>query len=94
MRINSPILLVFFCVIAVAGFWSNALGSEIGIKCHITCRCLHDNSIGNFEFVIPVSQGPDPAWEADQACRAYGHRVCVDGCNGTKFSYTYKVTAP
>jgi hypothetical protein len=94
MRTFNLLLLISICVFVSISPFDRAISGEIGIKCHITCRCLRDNSVGNFEFVIPVSQSPDPAFAADQACRAYGHRVCTDGCNGTKFSYTYKVTAP
>lgn len=69
-------------------------GDQVRIKCHITCRCLTDNSVGNFEFVIPIDRSPDIGFEADLACKAYGNRVCSDGCNGSKFSYTYQVTGP
>lgn len=94
MRLTKSITVILCCSSILVLACSSVMAGEIGIKCHITCRCLHDNSVGNFEFVIPVAAGPDPAYEADQACRAYGHRVCADGCNGTKFSYTYKITAP
>lgn len=69
-------------------------GDQVWTKCHITCRCLADNSVGNFEFVIPIDRSPDIAFEADLACKAYGSRVCPDGCNGSKYSYTYQVTSP
>jgi hypothetical protein len=71
-----------------------AAGGQVLTKCHITCRCLQDNSVGNFAFVIPVDRSPDIGFEADMACKAYGHRVCSDGCNGLKFSYTYQVVSP
>jgi hypothetical protein len=71
-----------------------AAGDQVLTKCHITCRCLQDNSVGNFAFVIPVDRSPDIGFEADMACKAYGHRVCSDGCNGLKFSYTYQVVSP
>lgn len=67
---------------------------EVWIKCHITCRCLQDNTVGNFSFNIPVDTSPDIGFEADMACKRYGHQVCYDGCNGLKFTYTYQVVAP
>jgi hypothetical protein len=69
-------------------------GGQVWTKCHITCRCLQDNSVGNFAFVIPVDASPDIGFDADVACKSYGDRICVDGCNGLKFSYTYQVTSP
>jgi hypothetical protein len=73
---------------------TDAHGGQVLTKCHITCRCLQDNTVGNFAFVIPVDQTPDIGFESDVACKAYGHRVCSDGCNGLKFSYTYQVVSP
>lgn len=70
------------------------LTNQVWTKCHITCRCLQDNSVGNFSFVIPVDRSPDIGFDADLACKTYGHQVCSDGCNGLKFSYTYQVTSP
>ncbi len=67
---------------------------QVWTKCHISCRCQQTNSVANFKFVIPVDRSPDIGLEADQACRLYGHRACTDACNGTKFTYTYKVTSP
>ena len=67
---------------------------EVWINCHITCRCLHDDSVGNFNFVLPVDITPDTGFDADWACGVYGNRVCADGCNGTKFTYTYQVVSP
>lgn len=67
---------------------------ETWIKCHITCRCLQDNTVGNFSFNIPVDTTPDIGFDADLACKRYGHHVCYEGCNGLKFTYTYQVVAP
>lgn len=74
--------------------FSTAAGEQIWTKCHITCRCLNDNTVGNFAFEIPIDRSPDIGFEADVTCKSYGHRVCYDGCNGLKFSYTYQVTSP
>ena len=84
---------VLVCAVALVptGF---AWGEQVAIKCHITCRCLQDNTVGNFAFVIPVERSPDVGFDADQACNAYGHRVCSDGCNGLKFNYTYQIVSP
>jgi hypothetical protein len=71
-----------------------AAGGQVLTKCHITCRCLQDNTVGNFAFVVPVDQTPDIGFDADMMCKAYGNRVCSDGCNGLKFSYTYQVVSP
>jgi hypothetical protein len=90
---KSAITFVLIMLLATGPF-AVALGGQVGTKCHITCRCLQDNTVGNFAFVIPVDQTPDMGYEADLACKAYGHRVCSDGCNGLKFSYTYQVTSP
>jgi hypothetical protein len=68
--------------------------NQVWTKCHITCRCLRDNSVGNFSFMIPVDRSPDVGFDADMACKRYGHQICLDGCNGLKFSYTYQVTSP
>lgn len=78
----------------VAGSCVLAWSGQVGTKCHITCRCLQDNTVGNFAFVIPVDQSPDIGYEADLACQAYGHRVCSDGCNSLKFTFSYQVTSP
>ncbi len=86
---------VIVLVLALAAIpMSAAAGGQVLTKCHITCRCLQDNSIGNFAFVIPVDRTVDIGHEADLACKAYGHRTCSDGCNGLKFSYTYQVVSP
>lgn len=50
--------------------------------------------MGNFAFDVVIDRSPDIGFEADLTCKSYGHRVCSDGCNGTKFSYTYQVTSP
>lgn len=87
-------VLVLALALAVTPMSAAAGGGQVLTKCHITCRCLQDNSIGNFAFVIPVDRTVDIGYEADQACKAYGHRTCSDGCNGLKFSYTYQVVSP
>ncbi len=92
-RSKNAITLMLIMLLAV-GPLSVAWGGQVGTKCHITCRCLQDNTVGNFAFVIPVDQSPDIGFEADLACKAYGDRVCSDGCNGLKFSFTYQVTSP
>jgi len=84
---------VLISVMAVAP-WGTAWGQQVWTKCHITCRCLQDNTVGNFSFVVPVDRSPDIGFEADQMCQIYGQRVCSDGCNGLKFAYTYQVTSP
>ncbi len=86
---------VLVLVLALAAIpISAAAGGQVLTKCHITCRCLQNNSVGNFAFVIPVDRTLDIGYAADMACKAYGHRVCSDGCNGLKFSYTYQVVSP
>jgi len=67
---------------------------QVWTKCHITCRCLQDNSVGNFAFVIPVEVSPDIGFDADLACKSYGDRICLEGCNSAKYSFTYQVTSP
>jgi hypothetical protein len=69
-------------------------GGQLWVKCHITCRCQHDDSVGNFLFTIPIDVSADTPYDSDWACRIYGNRVCADGCNGTKFTYTYQVVGP
>ncbi|MGB6065742.1 MAG: hypothetical protein WBG50_13135 [Desulfomonilaceae bacterium] len=92
-RSKIGIILVLATLLAV-GTLSTVWGGQVGIKCHITCRCLQDNTVGNFAFIIPVDQTPDTGYDADLACFVYGNRVCSDGCNGLKFSYTYQTTSP
>lgn len=83
------ILMSFMHIILATGF-----GGQFWVKCEITCRCLQNNQIGNFTYMIPIDKSPDPGFEADKACKAYGQRVCSDGCNSRKISYTYRVTGP
>jgi hypothetical protein len=90
---KSAIVLVLVVVMTLV-VAITAWGGQVWTKCHLTCRCLHDNSVGNFEFVIPVDASPDIGFDADWACTTHGHRVCADSCNGTKFAYTYQVTSP
>jgi len=85
------LLVTLVAAVAVAPF---AGADQVWIRCHITCRCLQNNTVGNFAFEIAVDRSPDIGFEADLACKSYGHRACSDGCNGTKFSYTYQVTSP
>ncbi len=87
---------VSITLIACAPFFAPGVhAGSIWVKCHITCRCLTDNSVGNFQFMIPIDRSTDMGHEADLACKVYGHRTCSDGCNtNTKFTYTYQVTAP
>ena len=75
-------------------FLAAGFGGQFWVKCKITCRCLQNNQIGAFTYMIPIDKSPDPGFEADKACKAYGQRMCSDGCNGSKFSYTYQVTGP
>ena len=83
-------LFVVLTLIPIGFVWAG----QVWTQCHITCRCLRDNSVGNFNFVVPIDRSPDIGRDADQACRVYGNRVCADGCNGTKYSFTYRVTSP
>ncbi len=91
LRIAAALGLV---VVMAYGAVEVVFAGQVWVKCDITCRCLSDGQIGNFTFVIPVDKSPDLGYDADSACKSYGHRVCSDGCNGLKFSYTYQVTGP
>jgi hypothetical protein len=90
---KSLVVIAALAVLAVGGSCI-ASASQVWINCHITCRCLHDDSVGNFKFVIPVDVTVDTGYEANEACRVYGNRVCADGCNGAKFTFTFQVTGP
>jgi hypothetical protein len=93
----SPGRLLFVVLLAMCltlGALGAAWSEQVYVKCHITCRCSHDDSIGNFAFMIPVDKSPDTGFHGDQACKSYGNRICADSCNGTKFTYTYQVTSP
>ena len=94
MGILARMTAFLMCLSLVAIPMTAAAGGQVLTKCHITCRCLQDNSIGNFAFVIPVDRSVDIGYEADVACKAYGHRTCSDGCNGLKFSFSYQVVSP
>lgn len=85
------VMIISTLIFAVSGM---AWGQQVWTKCHITCRCLQDNSVSNFSFAIPVDRSPDIGFEADLACKSYGERICPDGCNSLKFAYTYQVTSP
>lgn len=91
---SKSVFVLLLAIVAAGGVPGFAHGEQLATKCHITCRCLQNNSVGNFSFVIPIDRSPDIGYDADQACRAYGYRVCLDGCNSRKFSYTYQVTSP
>lgn len=93
MRLLKIISIVvgLMCLAASA---TPATAGQVWTKCHITCRCLQTNNVGNFQFMLPIDRVRDMTYEADLACKAQGHNVCSDGCNGLKFSYTYKVTSP
>ncbi|MFH0823153.1 MAG: hypothetical protein V2B18_10420 [Pseudomonadota bacterium] len=71
-----------------------APAGQVWTKCHVTCRCLQNNSVGNFTFVLPIDESPDTSHDANLLCRQTGYAVCRDGCNTSKFSYTYQVTSP
>jgi len=86
--------VLWSAIIIVLGSFTFASAQQLWTKCHITCRCLQDDTVGNFAFTIPIDRSPDIGFEADEACKAYGQRVCLDGCNGLKFTYTYQVTSP
>jgi hypothetical protein len=88
------VVMVIMVLVLALGSFTASWGGQVWTKCHITCRCLQDDSVGNFAFAIPVDQSPDIGFEADQACNSYGHKICLDGCNSVKFSYTYQVTSP
>jgi len=94
MAILRSVAVLMVVVGSVLGWFSVASGQQLWTKCHITCRCLQDDSVGNFATTIPIDRSPDIGFDADLACKSYGHRVCLDGCNGLKFSYTYQVTSP
>lgn len=95
-RMNSFKTALFVVLVALLVIipYGNASAGQVWTKCHITCRCLQDNSVGNFLFNIPLDTTPDVGFDADLACNQYAYRTCADGCNGTKFSYTYQVTSP
>lgn len=92
VKLATMVIGVVACVLGVSG--KAQAGGQVWINCHITCRCLHDNSVGNFSFDIAIDRSHDIGFQADQACKAYGHRVCSDGCNGLNFSYSYRVISP
>ena len=94
MNVSRSAVLLVMVAALVVGCLTVASAEQVWTKCHITCRCLQNDSVGNFTFVIPIDRSPDIHFDADQACKAYGSRVCLDGCNGRKFSYTYQVTSP
>jgi hypothetical protein len=87
-------VVVAFVMALLPVLSADVTADQVWIKCHITCRCLQDNSVGNYAFNIPVDRSPDIGFDADWACKSYGHRICLDGCNGLKFSYTYQITSP
>jgi hypothetical protein len=94
MGLPKTVVVLVMVLVMAFGLSGSVWGGQVWIKCHITCRCQHDDSVGNFKFVIPMDLSPDMAFDSDWACRVYGNRVCADGCNGTKFTYTYQVTSP
>ena len=73
---------------------SSVRAGQVWTKCHVTCRCLQNDQVANFTFLLPLDVSPDMGFEADQLCRARGHAICLDACNSSKFSYTYQVTSP
>ncbi|MBI5249641.1 MAG: hypothetical protein HY912_09110 [Desulfomonile tiedjei] len=87
-------VVVLIAVALVIGSYAVASAEQVWTKCHITCRCLQDNTVGNFMFNIPLDRTPDTGFDADAACNSYAYRTCADVCNGTKFSYTFQVTSP
>lgn len=94
MSLRRSATVLAFAVVLSVGWSLPVTAMQVWTKCHVTCRCLKDGSVGNFAFVIPIDKSPDIGYEADLACKAYGHRACSDSCNGLKFSYTYQVTSP
>ena len=94
MKLSKGIFILFLSVLIVLAGFTAVLAGQVWTKCHVTCRCQQTSDVGNFMFVIPVDITPDIGFEADWACRVYGDRACSDGCNGTKYSFTYKVTSP
>ncbi|MBM4327187.1 MAG: hypothetical protein FJ118_08490 [Deltaproteobacteria bacterium] len=89
---NSGIVTLALVLTLIAA--SSAPAGQVWTKCDITCRCLSNDQIGNFSFMIPVDTSPDVAFSAHEACKSYGQRICWDGCNGLKFAFTYQVTSP
>jgi hypothetical protein len=89
---NAVIVTLALVLILVAA--ASATAGQVWTKCDITCRCLSNDQVGNFSFMVPVDTSPDVAFDAHEACKSYGHRICSDGCNGLKFTFTYQVTSP
>lgn len=85
------IILTLVVMPAVPEFVS---AGQVWAKCHISCRCLCDDTVGNFMFAVPIDRSPDIGFEADLTCKAYGERACSDGCNGLQYSFTYQVVSP
>lgn len=94
MSLSKRAAVLVLAVVLSVGWCLPAAAIQLWTKCHVTCRCIQDGSVANFSFVIPVDKSPDIGYEADLACKSYGHRTCSDCCNGIKFSYTYQVTSP
>lgn len=88
------VIVVLIGMAMVIGSSGVSPAEQVWTKCHITCRCLQDNTVGNFMFNIPLDKTPDTGFDADTACDSYAYRTCADACNGTKFSYSYQVTSP
>lgn len=94
MSLSKRAAILALAAVVCVGWCLPAAAMQVWTKCHVTCRCLADNSVANLAFVIPIDKSPDIGHEADLACKAYGHRACSDSCNGLKFSYTYQITSP
>lgn len=94
MKFSRQTVVLLLTLVVSLVLVSSAGADQVWTRCHITCRCLQNNTVGNFAFEIAVDRSPDIGFQADLACKSYGHRACSDGCNGTKFSYTYQVTSP
>ncbi|MFH1113759.1 MAG: hypothetical protein V1792_07540 [Pseudomonadota bacterium] len=94
MGLSRIMIIPALAAALLAGSRMPLCAEQVWTKCHVTCRCLQNDSVGNFAFVIPIDRSPDIHFDADQACKAYGDRVCLDGCNSRKFTYTYQVTSP
>jgi hypothetical protein len=94
MGLSRSAVVLALAAVLLAGSHVPVSAEQVWTKCHISCRCLQNDSVGNFAFMIPVDRSPDIHFSADQACKAYGERVCLDGCNSRKFTFTYQVTSP
>jgi hypothetical protein len=91
---RTALILIIPAIVFMAAVPDISSAGQVWAKCHISCRCLCDDSIGNFMFAVPIDKSPDIGFEADLTCKAYAARACSDGCNGLQYSFTYQVVSP